>query len=132
MPNVFEIVLYVLVTVVLFYFVYAFIGFYMSNNQLRSQLKQAEIGRDHFKNKLLEQISIKESKKLEQTEGFFRFISQSRDWAFTYIEDVQKAIQELNEFWVTTNQDAIYLSSEETEELSKIISKLIAELPKDN
>ncbi len=31
----------------------------------------------------------------EETEGFIKFLSQSRDWAFTYIEDVQKAMQEL-------------------------------------
>jgi hypothetical protein len=31
---------------------------------------------------------------VEQSEGFLNFISQSRDWAFEYIEDVQEAIAE--------------------------------------
>ena len=37
-----------------------------------------------------------ENKKLEETDGFVRFISQSRDWAFEYIEEVQKALAEFD------------------------------------
>ena len=32
------------------------------------------------------------NKSLEQTEGFVKFLSQSRDWAFQYIEDVQASL----------------------------------------
>ena len=35
------------------------------------------------------------SKNIEESEGFLRFVSQSRDWAFEYIENVQK---QLNDF----------------------------------
>jgi uncharacterized protein YpbB len=38
-----------------------------------------------------------ENKKLEETDGFVKFISQSRDWAFEYIEEVQKALSEFDE-----------------------------------
>lgn len=34
-----------------------------------------------------------DSQKLESNEGFVKFISQSRDWAFEYIEDVQEKIK---------------------------------------
>lgn len=49
-----------------------------------------------------------ENKKLEDTDGFVKFISQSRDWAFEYIEQVQKALAEFDEQvapqleWATT------------------------------
>jgi molecular chaperone DnaK (HSP70) len=33
--------------------------------------------------------------KLEKTDGFVKFLSDSRDWSFTYIENVQQAIQGL-------------------------------------
>jgi phospholipid N-methyltransferase len=65
----------------------------------------------YLKNKKLQQISIKlafekftlskrlesvmaenESAKLEKDEGFIRFLSQSRESAFKYIEEVQEAI----------------------------------------
>jgi hypothetical protein len=38
-----------------------------------------------------------ENKKLEQTDGFLKFVSESRDWAFGYIEEVQKALAEFDE-----------------------------------
>jgi len=41
--------------------------------------------------KEIEQLNLKES------DGFVKFISQSRDWAFEYIEEVQKALLEFDE-----------------------------------
>jgi hypothetical protein len=49
-----------------------------------------------------------ENKKLQETDGFVKFISQSRDWAFQYIEEVQKALAEFDDEvaaqlqWATT------------------------------
>jgi hypothetical protein len=37
------------------------------------------------------------AKELSETDGFVKFISQSRDWAFQYIEEVQKALAEFDE-----------------------------------
>jgi hypothetical protein len=37
-----------------------------------------------------------ENKKLEQTDGFLKFVSESRDWAFAYIEEVQKSLAEFD------------------------------------
>ena len=37
-----------------------------------------------------------ENKKLQETDGFVKFISQSRDWAFQYIEEVQTALSEFD------------------------------------
>jgi predicted Holliday junction resolvase-like endonuclease len=43
--------------------------------------------------KQLEKLMLEnESKKLEKDDGFIRFLSQSRESAFTYIEEVQEAI----------------------------------------
>ena len=35
--------------------------------------------------------------KLENTDGFVKFLSDSREWAFNYIEDVQTSIQGLHD-----------------------------------
>lgn len=49
------------------------------------------------------------SKELSETDGFIKFISQSRDWAFEYIEEVQKALVEFDKEvgpqleWATTH-----------------------------
>lgn len=63
-----------------------------------SLLEQADIDRLLLARRLEQELSTKESTKLEQTEGFVRFLSESRDWAFKYIEDVQAAIAELGAY----------------------------------
>jgi hypothetical protein len=35
------------------------------------------------------------NKNVENTEGFLKFVTQSRDWAFEYIENVQNSISSL-------------------------------------
>jgi hypothetical protein len=42
--------------------------------------------------KLEEVLAENESKKLEKDDGFIKFLSQSRETAFNYIEEVQEAI----------------------------------------
>lgn len=51
---------------------------------------------NHVKSKLSEALMEIESKKLESTDGFLNFLSESRDWAFKYIEDVEKSFLELD------------------------------------
>jgi hypothetical protein len=41
---------------------------------------------------LLKELEKREDKSIEQTDGFVKFLSESRDWAFEYIENVQQAI----------------------------------------
>lgn len=48
-----------------------------------------------------------DAKTVEQSEGFLRFVSQSRDWAFTYIEDVQAALVEYDNALATKDAIAI-------------------------
>jgi hypothetical protein len=47
-------------------------------------------------NELLKKtLESKENPQIEKTEGFLNFVTQSRDWAFEYIEDVQKVINKV-------------------------------------
>jgi hypothetical protein len=46
-------------------------------------------------NELAEKIEAKYlDKNIEHTEGFLKFLSESRDWAFEYIETVQSGLNE--------------------------------------
>lgn len=63
--------------------------------KLLAIIVQLEIDKNILYEKLAEAMVLKDSKaEAEQTEGFLNFISESRDWAFKYIEDVQQAIVE--------------------------------------
>jgi hypothetical protein len=61
--------------------------------QLSVKLIKSEVDNAALREKLAELMTNGENRKLEETEGFVKFISQSRDWAFQYIEKVQIAIK---------------------------------------
>lgn len=54
---------------------------------------------------LLEQVAKlaneNSTKDIEKTDGFLKFVSESRDWAFQYIENAQETI---NKFVLTTDE----------------------------
>ena len=70
------------------------ISLFLKNKKLQETAIVLALEKFTIAKKLESAIFKNESKKLEQTEGFVKFISESRDWAFKYIEDVQKGIQE--------------------------------------
>lgn len=57
-------------------------------------------------NIVLEKNVSQESEKIEQTDGFLKFVSDSRDWAYAYIESVQ---EEINSFITVVGPDIEYL-----------------------
>jgi hypothetical protein len=57
---------------------------------------QAEMDK-YFLGQKVEELSNQLSTlKLSESDGFVKFISQSRDWAFQYIEEVQSALKEFD------------------------------------
>jgi len=64
------------------------------NKKLRGQMIQFALDKAMLLEHV-EKISGKSS-SIEHSEGFLKFVSDSRDWAFKYIEDVQGAIVEFN------------------------------------
>lgn len=71
---------------------YAAIVFGVKSKRLAAENAQLKIDKIVLIDRLEKSIQASESQSLEQTDGFVRFLSESRDWAFKYIEDVQKAI----------------------------------------
>lgn len=64
------------------------------NKKLMAEVSQLELDNDILTEKIIEMQEKEQSDKLNTDDGFVKFLSQSRDWAFAYIEDVQLAIQE--------------------------------------
>lgn len=58
---------------------------------------------------------------ISESEGFIKFLSDSREWAFDYIENVQEAIQDLK-----TAMDA-----DDNEGIGEAYQKLVAYLPSE-
>lgn len=78
------------------------------NKKLRDQILQ--LGLD--KAMLLDSVEKLSGKQnpIEKTEGFLKFISDSRDWAFKYIEDVQMAIADFNKAIDSKNDEQIEIA----------------------
>lgn len=54
-----------------------------------------------------------------ESEGFIKFLSESREWAFTYIEEVQSAIDNLR----------IAMAKDDAEEITAKYNELVTFLP---
>ena len=52
-------------------------------------------------------VQEKDNKSVEQSDGFLKFISESRDWAFEYIENIQSALNEYDAALHTTDAKVI-------------------------
>jgi len=82
--------------------------------------------------------SASEDKNLNTNEGFVKFLSDSRDWAFAYIEEVQsvlnKFISEVGpeiEYYRNFGQAIDSPNNESLDKISKAYSELEKVLPKD-
>jgi hypothetical protein len=64
----------------------------IKNRKLAASLLQATLDQNILLTKLAEELKKKEDVSVEKTEGFLKFISESRDLAFTYIEAMQEAL----------------------------------------
>ena len=104
------------------------LGNFLNNELFEANKKIQEL------EKQIEQLNLKES------DGFVKFLSSSRDWAFEYIEEVQKALAEFDEEvaprleWATTfgrlAGDTVHTDTINT--ISEAYNKLKTLLPKDN
>lgn len=88
---------------------------YIKNKKFQDLLVKLAVEKTVIGKKLESAIAENESSKLEKDDGFIKFLSISRESAFTYIEEVQEAISKY--------------ASDRTEDNYK---KLISFLPKED
>jgi hypothetical protein len=62
-----------------------------------SKSSQAEIDNAIIFSALQKTLEENDLNKIEQTDGFVKFLSESRDWAFGYIEEVQAAFKQFDD-----------------------------------
>lgn len=74
---------------------------------------QSELDKFALSEKLSKINAEKDTVNVERTEGFLKFVSESRDWAFSYIEDVQAAILKLEK--AILEKDRIKIKAAEKE-----------------
>ena len=126
----------------LFFVIFILVFFVALLDNVRVRVKNAKLNKEIEKSiieyfilaqKYEDSIKNNDTKSIEQTEGFLKFVSESRDWAFQYIEEVQRSIAGLkNESAKVSIVPKSYLLSEELEELRKAIAEVLTHLPKES
>jgi hypothetical protein len=64
----------------------------IKNKRLAKELLQATIDQNIVLTKLAEELKNREDTSIEKTDGFLKFISESRELAFEYIEKMQESL----------------------------------------
>jgi heme exporter protein D len=137
--NIFSLIVFSLIGISLLALFYLLIKSNFQKRKILAFYIQAEMDK-HFLSQKLEELSNELSTlKLSESDGFVKFISQSRDWAFEYIEQVQKALVEFDEEvaprleWATTygNLAGETIHTETITKISEAYKKLKSVLPEN-
>lgn len=108
-------------------------------SRLNAEVSQSVADYIALSKKMEESLKNNDEQKIEQTEGFLKFVSESRDWAFQYIERVQIAIKNFQDVFHPIAEQyykdkKVYnlptaIGQEEFGKLFEAYKKLIEELP---
>ena len=93
----FELIILALALILISLLTVEIVGVKIKLRRVSGALLQSEIDREAIEERLLELLANTDSSNVEQTEGFVRFVSESRDAAFSYIEEVQGTLAPLRE-----------------------------------
>ena len=100
------------------------------NYKLNKEVEQYALNYIILSDKLQEMVKSQDKKNIEETDGFLKFVTESREWAFQYIEQVQKAISKLQETASSVDLPPnSYVLTEELEELRAAIAEVLRQLP---
>ena len=129
----------VLVTIII-YLVYRFFKTKTLFKTLSELYMQEMADRMLLQKKVEELYQDIENVKLEQTDGFLKFVSDSRNWAFQYIEEVQAALSEFDKDiaptleWFNTFGQVLGETAHTNalKRISEAYDKLKEVLPKEN
>ena len=87
-----DFIIFALIVLVVVTLLISVVKLRLKNRRLAAELLQATLDQNILLTKLAEELKKKEDVSLEKTDGFLKFISESRDLAFEYIETIQEAL----------------------------------------
>ena len=137
--TIIEFVIFVIALLVFVSLIIANIHTRLQNNKLKTALTQEIIDRGIVTKKMRELMAELDRKNSNQNDGFLKFVSDSREAAFKYIEEVQAAINEFDQrvgpvvkHYKDTGKILERRPSELVRELTQAYDKLMASMPKED
>ena len=125
----FELIMLALALMIISLLTIEIVGVKIKLRRVSGTLLQSEINREAVEKRLLELLANTDSSNVEQTEGFLKFVSESRDAAFKYIEVVQESLKPLEEAIGLLGSSQI--KSADRKRAIEIIESAIKNLPDD-
>ena len=125
----FELIMLALALMIISLLTIEIVGVKIKLRRVSGTLLQSEINREAVEKRLLELLANTDSSNVEQTEGFLKFVSESRDAAFKYIEVVQESLKPLEEAIGLLGSSQI--KSADRKRAIEIIETAISNLPDD-
>ncbi len=125
----------IFIVFIIFFFIIAADGVRLrfKNYKLDKEVQQSILNYIILSEKMEEVIKKQDSKNIEETDGFLKFVTESREWAFQYIEDVQKTIVNLQDIAAKLDlPPKSYVLTEELEDLRKAIADVLKQLPEES
>lgn len=120
--NVVEFASFIIYTVLFFGVGVLLVIATIRNLKLRKEVDAISYERLNYVLRLAELEEAKDSENIENTQGFLKFVSESREYAFEYIEDVQQALRAYD----------IALHTDDAKIINDAYKKLISFLPEDD
>lgn len=120
--DIINLIVYLAYSVIVAALVVIIIRIALINRKLTSSGIQLSFDKIELLKRIQALSEEKDSVSVEKTDGFLKFVSESRDWAFDYIEDVQQALRAYD----------IALSTDDARLMNEAYSKLISLLPDDD
>ena len=137
--GIVEVVVFVLGVLLLAARVITNLTLRIQNKKLKVNLTQESIDRSILMEKLQEVLTKQDSDSASKTDGFLKFVSDSREAAFKYIEEVQAAINEFDnrvgpvvKYYKETGKVLERKPSELVRELTQAYDKLMSSMPKED
>ena len=94
MIDIFGLIVFIPFIIALVYLVIERVRLSNANKKALMQLIQSELDKNMLLEKISDLLFEKDNKAIEQSDGFLKFVSESRDAAFQYIETVQSALKD--------------------------------------
>ena len=123
-----ELMVVVFLGAIIGYLVISNIIIRIKNKQLFTLAAQSELDRATVYSQAKE-IFKEEHEKAESNDGFIKFMSTSRDWAFQYIEDVQGDLYALKDSFESVGASPKTVA--QANDLGEKIRRVLEHLPKE-
>ncbi len=89
----YDIIAFVLISIIALGSIAYSAWLFIKNRKLLKTIVELHVDRMALEN-LISNQALSNEQPVDQGDGFIKFLSESREWAFNYIEEVQKQIEE--------------------------------------